>query len=170
MLLEKPGVSIPAEGEFTVADAWRGARLVARKHFAIAYSLAVVMWSIAVLLTVTGVASLQVLFAFYVFPVLLVGYYWVTMFLQARLQAKGSPNLQGTVSYTFDDVGYVVEGVHARGEIKWSGLVKWKEGKHCFAIYTSPKIANVIPKRFFRSPADVEAMRGFLQATGPSSS
>ena len=153
-----------------VADVWRGARLVARKHFAIAYILTVVMWSIAVLLTVTGAASLQVRVVFYVFPLLLVGYYWVTMFLQARLQAKGSPNLQGTVSYTFDNLGYVVEGVHARGEVKWSGLVKWKEGKHCFAIYTSPKIAHIIPKRFFRSPADVEAVRGFLQATGPSSS
>lgn len=49
-------------------------------------------------------------------------------------------------------------------------LVKWKEGKHCFAIYTSPKIPSIIPKRFFQSPADVEAVRGFLQATGPSSS
>jgi YcxB-like protein len=167
--LEEPGVSIPAEGKFTIADVWRGTSLVARKHFAIAYIVAVVMWSIAVLLTVTGAASLQERVAFYVFPPLLVGYYWVTMFFQARLQAKGSPNLQGTVSYTFDDLGYVVEGVHARGEVKWSGLVKWNEGKHCFAIYTSPKIANIIPKRFFQSPADVEAVRGFLQATGPSS-
>jgi YcxB-like protein len=170
MLLEEPGVSIPAEGKLTIADAWRGARLVARKHFAIAYLLAVVMWSIALLLTVTGAATLQERVVFYLFPLFLIGYYWVTMFLQARLQAKGSPNLQGTVSYAFNDLGYVVEGVHARGEIKWSCLVKWKEGKHCFAIYTSPKIAHIIPKRFFQSPADVEAVRGFLQATGASSS
>ena len=113
-------MSIPAEGKFTIADVWRGARLVARKHFAIAYILAVAMWSIAVLLTVTGGVSLQERIVFYVFPLLLVGYYWVTMFLQARLQAKGSPNLQGAVSYTFNDLGYVVEGVHARGEVKWS--------------------------------------------------
>jgi hypothetical protein len=170
MSLEEPGVSIPAEGKFTVTDVWRGARLVARKQFAIVYILAVVMWSTAVLLTVTRAASLQVLVVFYVFPLPLVGYYWVTMFLQARLQAKGSPNLQCTVAYTFDNFGYAVEGVHARGEVKWSGLVKWKEGKHCFAVYTSPKIANIIPKRFFHSPADVEAVRGFLQSTRPSSS
>ena len=117
-------MSIRAEGKFTITDVWRGARLVARKHFAVAYILAVVMWSIAVLLSVTRAASLQGQVVFYVFPLLLVGYYWVTMFLQARLQAKGNPNLQGSVAYTFDDLGYVVEGVHARGEVKWSGLVK----------------------------------------------
>jgi hypothetical protein len=161
---------IRAEGKFTLPDVWRGARLVARKHFALAYSLTVVMWSIAVLLSVTGAASLREQVVFYVFPVLLVGYYWVTMFLQARREAKESPNLQGTVSYTIDDLGYAVEAAHARAEVKWSGLVKWREGKHCFAIYTSPKVASIIPKRFFPSPADVDAVRGFLRVTGPSSS
>jgi YcxB-like protein len=163
-------MSIRAEGKFTIADVWRGGRVVARKHFAIASILAIVMWAIAVLLSVTGAASLQEQVAFYIFPLLLVGYYWVPTFLQARRQAKGSPNLQGTVSYTFDDLGYVAEAAHARVEVKWSGLVKWKEGKHCFAIYTSPKIASIIPKRFFQSPADVNAVRGFLRAAGPSSS
>jgi YcxB-like protein len=92
------------------------------------------------------------------------------MFLQARRQAKGSPNLQGTVPYTFDDLGYVVEAVHARGEFKWSGLVKWKEGKHCFAIDTSPKIASIISKRFFQNPADIDAVRSFLRTAERSSS
>lgn len=163
-------MSIEAEGKFTFTDIWRGGRLVASRHFATSYILAVVMWSLAVLLSVTGAAPLQEQVVFYVSPLLLVGYYWVTMFLQARGQAKGNPNLQGTVSYTFDDLGYVAEGAHVRGEIKWSGLVKWKEGKHCFAIYTSPKIASIIPKRFFQSPADVDAVRGFLRVTGPSRS
>lgn len=162
-------MSIQAAGNFSAEDVWRGARVVARRHFAIASVFGLTILAIALLLTYTG-ASLQEQLAFYSLSPLPVGYYWVTMLLQARTQAKGNPNLKSTVSFAFDETGYVAEAAHTRIEVKWSGIVKWKEGKHCFAIYTSPKVASIIPKRFFQSPKDVDVVRGFLRTIGPSSS
>jgi len=160
-------MSIRAEGKFTNSDVWRGARLVAGKHLTSWYFFLIVMWASGVLDSFMG-ASVQSRLTLFVLPVLPIGYCWLMMFLQARRQARENPNLQGTVSYTFDDLGYVEEALHARVEVKWSGLVKWKEGRHCFAIYTNPNIASIIPKRFFRGPADVDAFRSFLQSAQPT--
>jgi hypothetical protein len=76
---------------------------------------------------------------------------------------KRSPNLRGTIRFQFDEEGYRLEGPHASAELKWAARVKWKEAKHTFLLYSNPRIASVIPKRFFQSPADVDAVRSLLQ-------
>jgi hypothetical protein len=121
---------------------------------------------LGILLSATGAAPTRQVALHVVIALSVFGYSWVAPFFSAHQQAKRSPNLQGTVSYPFNDLGYVSQAPHSRAEFKWSGLVKWKEGKHCFAIYMNPKIANIIPKRFFQSSSDVEAVRGFLQSAG----
>ncbi len=91
-------------------------------------------------------------------------YVWLTSFNCCRATFKGTPNLKSEVRYEFDDVGLRVVALHSTGETQWSAIVKWKEGKRAFALYRSPTLGEIIPKRFFKSAADVDSLRELLKA------
>ena len=89
------------------------------------------------------------------------------MFLRSLQQVKKSPNLQGIARFDFDELGYVSEAAHARSESKWTGILKWKDGKHSFLVHHSPALAYIIPKRFFGSPSDIAAVGELLRTKVP---
>jgi hypothetical protein len=60
--------------------------------------------------------------------------------------------------------GYDLDATHSQSRVQWSALVKWQEGKRCFLPYPSPRMASIIPKRFFQSPTDIDSIRLILQA------
>lgn len=91
-------------------------------------------------------------------------YLWIVILFRSNKTIKQTPNLQGVVRYIFDDTGYLIEATHSRAEVKWSAMVKWKEGKHTFLFYANPKIASIVPKRFFQNGVDVDAVHKLLQA------
>ena len=87
--------------------------------------------------------------------------FFVLTFYRAVRQIKRTPNLQGTVNFEFGEDGYRMIAPHSTADIKWSALVRWKEGERSFVIYPG---GGFIPKRFFQSRADVDAFRELLQA------
>lgn len=154
---------IKAEGQFTTRDIWRGSRQHSRRGQKICSFVGLVMLVVATCLSITTPKGWQPqvpLFALGLFWIL-----WCPLFvaLGSRRTVKRSPNLQGTIRYRFSETGYEVEAAHSRSEVKWTALAKQKEGKHEFLFYTSPKIAQIIPKRFFQTAAEIEALRSFLE-------
>jgi len=155
-------MAIHAEGKFVVMDVLRGSRPVARKSILSLTIIGAVLLAEGVFLgREEGWQKWWYLFPLGVF---LIVYMWPYLFYRARRQIKRSPNLQGIVQYDFDEAGYRMTASHSNADIKWSAIAKWKEGKHAFIIYANVNFGNLIPKRFFQSSADVDAVRGLLTA------
>ena len=57
-------------------------------------------------------------------------------------------------SYTFDDAGIHVRGENRSALLAWSKVLSVKETRKLLLIYTSPKLAYIIPKRYFGSYDD----------------
>jgi len=152
-------MAIHAEGKFVVMDVLRGSWPVARKSILTVTIIGAVLLAEGVFLgREEGWQKWWYLFPLGVF---LIVYMWPYLFYRARRQIKRSPNLQGIVQYDFGEAGYRMTASHSNADIKWSAIAKWKEGKHAFIIYAN---VNFIPKRFFQSSADVDAVRGLLTA------
>ena len=150
---------IRAEGKFSTKDVWRGSVRHGWKPIAFATAFGVLVLAVAAFFSVSSEDGWRGQLVFFGLGLFLTVYIWVFLLYRAYRQVKLSPNLQGTVRFQFDDAGFVAEASHTRVENKWTGIVKWKEGKHCFLVYTNPSMANIIPKRFFQSPPDVDAVR-----------
>jgi YcxB-like protein len=150
---------ITAVGQYRFADMLRGALLAARR--AILFFLLVTLVVIA-LETYRGrhsqegwqgeifVIGLCVFLVIYVFG---------RISYRAYRNLKTSPNLQGAVQYVFDDVGVRIEAQHSTSELRWPAMIKWKHGNKMFLLYSSSRIANMIPQRFFANSEDVSAVR-----------
>jgi hypothetical protein len=152
---------IHVEGKFTVADIVRGSWPVARKGVLFLTALGVLLLVEAVFLNLKeGSRSSWYLFALGIF---LIVYMWPVIFYRSWRQIRKTPNLQGIVQYEFGEDGYRVNASHSTADVKWSAIAKWKEGKHAFIIYANSNFGSLIPKRFFQSSADVDALRGLLQ-------
>ncbi|MGB6477239.1 MAG: YcxB family protein, partial [Candidatus Sulfotelmatobacter sp.] len=86
-----------------------------------------------------------------------------SLFYRSYRTKTGSPVLQGLVRYQFDDDGIRLFTPHSQADVKWPAFIKWKEGKNTFFTYQTPKIGNVIPKRFFQNPTDIDAVRTLMR-------
>ena len=95
--------------------------------------------------------------------VMIPAFVWLAILNRCRETFKGTPNLKGSVRYEFDDVGFRVVALHSTGETQWGAITKWKEGKRVFVLYRSPKLAEIVPKRFFENAANVNALRELLK-------
>lgn len=156
-------MAIQAEGKFTTMDVWRGSRLHSRKTLAVISVFGFLFLAVVTLVSLFDEKGWRGQLVWFAWGLFLLGYLWVVLFYRAHRQVKKSPNLQGNVHFEFDDDGLVIQAAHLRSECKWKGVLKWREGKHCFLIYTAPKFANIFPKRFFQNQADVEGVRNLLR-------
>jgi len=156
-------VSIQAEGKFTLADVWRGARLASRRMLVSTTLIGLLLLAALLFLGIFSPKFLREQWLLIVLSVFWASYLWIFLLYSSYRTLKKSPNLQGTVRYQFDDSGYRLEALHTQAEVKWGAMVKWREGKYTFLFYSNPRIASVIPKRFFQSSADVDAVRNFLR-------
>lgn len=158
---------IEAQGQFAVADIWRGNLLLARDMLIISTLLGGILVAYAVLGFVLESAGWINHVLVLAIGLLLPTYVWTAAFIRSRRTLSDTPNLRGTVQYEFDDGGFRVLALHSSGETKWTAILKWKEGKHVFLLYRAPKIAEIIPKRFFKNPADVKYVRNLLEKYMP---
>lgn len=154
---------IEAEGLYTLTDVWRGTRLVWRKVLAIYSALGLIIIAGAGVLMWDDESKWKDQLPWMAVGLFLIAFFWIFGFYRSYRTKKGTPVLQGIVRFQFDDDGIHLTTPHSQADVKWPALIKWKEGKHTFLTYQTPKIANVIPKRFFRSPADVDAMRSLMR-------
>jgi hypothetical protein len=160
-------VSIRAEGKFTTMDVFWGSWPHVRKSILFILICSLFTLSIAVFLSFNDEEGWRGQWIVFAIGLLLPTYFILAILYRAKRQVKRSPNLQGTVQYNFDDDGFVMQTLHSKSEIKWTGITKWKEGKHSFIIYSNVNLGNIVPKRFFQSPSDVDAVRVFLQTKVP---
>jgi hypothetical protein len=159
-------VSIHAEGEFTLTDVWSGMMLHARKTALVFAALGVAMLFFATMgsfmgLRIIGGARNELVLAG-------VGIFWIVycplrVLINSRSNLK-NPTLQGLARYDFNQEGYTRTNPNSRGELKWSALSSWREGKNTFLFFPSPKSAILIPKRFFKNSADISSLRQILNA------
>jgi hypothetical protein len=49
----------------------------------------------------------------------------------------------------------------------WKDFVKWKEDKELFLLYQSDVAFNMLPKRMFSDPTQIDAVRSYLQKNVP---
>jgi hypothetical protein len=157
---------IRAEGKFTVADIFRSSWRRAWKSILfltiIGLGLLVEGAFLSLAESEEGWRGQWYLFALGIF---LIVYLWPFIYYRAWRQVRRTPNLQGIVRYEFGEDGYLMTATHSNStaDIKWISIAKWKEGKYSFVIFANANFGNLIPKRFFQSAADVDAVRGLLQ-------
>jgi hypothetical protein len=162
-------LSIRAEGKFTLADIWSGTMLHARKTAVVFGVLGVGMLFFATMgsfmgLRIIGSTRNELTLAG-------IGVFWIVycpfrVWINARRNLK-SPALQGLSRYDFNQEGYTRTNPNSSGELKWSALSNWREGKNTFLFYPSPKSVIVVPKHFFKNSADISALRQILNAQIP---
>jgi hypothetical protein len=155
---------IRAEGKFTVADAFDASWRRGWKGILWVTIVGLVHLVEAAVLSATQEEGWGRQWYLFAIGIVLIVYMWPFLYYRARRQIKRTPNLQGVIRYDFGEDGYRMTAMHSAGEVKWSAIAKWKEVKNSFVIYANANIGSIVPKRFFQSPADVDAVRALLQA------
>jgi hypothetical protein len=154
---------IIAQGEFSSKDLRRGILFVAsRVWITLIVVLFLAIGANFVLNPHRGqdwTDQLPVLLA----PILLAAFMSFILFSRSRQMKRKSPALQGLIKYEFDDVGMRIAGPHTTAELRWPSFVKWRENKTTFLLYQNPRLAQIIPKRFFSSAEDVAAVQDLLR-------
>lgn len=112
----------------------------------------------AILIFATGVTLLILephghafrnLIPLYIFYTLWTLVFWTSPYLSARSQFRGSPSATAPITLDVTDAGLHFRSQHTDSKVDWSAYVKWLEEKTIFALFPTPKIFIVIPKRAF---------------------
>jgi hypothetical protein len=77
---------------------------------------------------------------------------------------RTNKRLQEEMRFTFSPEGYAITGETFSGDNQWSGLHRVMETKDMFLFYHSTLTMNLVPKRAFKDPIEVEAVRQFMSA------
>jgi hypothetical protein len=77
----------------------------------------------------------------------------------ARRQVAQQSELREPTTYTFTTDGIVGAGHRLSWRIDWGLVKRVRETNSSFIFYRGKQIAMVLPKRFFRSEADIETWR-----------
>lgn len=75
---------------------------------------------------------------------------------------RSNKRLQEQLRFTFTAEGYAMAGETFTGDNKWAGLHRVQETKDMFLFYHSTVTMNLVPKRAFNAPSDIEAVRMFM--------
>ncbi len=87
---------------------------------------------------------------------------------RARRLYRQQRNLQLPFESVCTDSGIEWTNPNGRTQLPWSHVIRWKEGDTLFVLYQSALMFNMVPKRCFAQPEQVEAFRSFLtERLGP---
>ncbi|MBI1750671.1 MAG: YcxB family protein [Acidobacteria bacterium] len=155
-------MAIEARGEYQFDDILRGIRLLWRGQKAV-MGISLFIGPMILLSTIgdyiLGKQSLvSHLPGLFVGGFLTSNYWWIT-WMSSRKLWKSNLNLHGTTAFHFDESGFQLTGANAQSEVRWAGILKWKEGKDVFLLFCSPQIAHIVPKRFFSDGGQMDAAR-----------
>jgi len=101
--------------------------------------------------TILGVASLVVLARY------------AALYFAARSFVKKNPNKLGPAKHSVGPDGASYEGQHGSGQISWSAFHRIRETRDLFLLYTQSNFAQILPKRCFERPEDIEAYRQIVR-------
>jgi hypothetical protein len=97
--------------------------------------------------------------------------YWILVLAAYTVTAMttyaSSKFLHDPMHYVFSKDGITVRTPSVAGEMNWRIYHEAVETKRFFAIYSSNMLANLIPKTFFQSPAQMETFRNLLRTNMP---
>jgi hypothetical protein len=85
-------------------------------------------------------------------------------FLSARAFVKKNPDKLGPVKHSIGPDGASYESSHGDGKTKWTAYLRIRETPRFFLLYTQSNFAQILPKRCFDSPDEVERYRQVLRA------
>jgi hypothetical protein len=69
------------------------------------------------------------------------------------------------ITYVFNSQTVSCIGVTASWSIAWSVVWRFRETKSLFLLYRGPNLVEILPKRFFRSPGEMERWRQLVSAS-----
>jgi hypothetical protein len=76
------------------------------------------------------------------------------------LKALGA---EGEIDYRFDGEGMTIRAPGTSSTVSYRVITRYRETALTFLVYSSPGLANVVPKRAFAG-ADVDGVRALLEA------
>ena len=102
-------------------------------------------------------------------PVLFGALFCATPFLirwQVRRQFRSNPNAGLEVTWRIDAMRLSIATQGSSSVFEWKKLVRVKEVKDGFLLFTHPKLAQWLPNSAFESPDDVEQFRCYMRENG----
>lgn len=121
----------------------------------------------AIFLAITEDFSLDYIWPFLLIMVLLPLYRFVLLpnrvkklyFQQKTLQVPVEVEITETALNTTSEFGYATH--------PWKDFTKWKENKELFLLYQSDLLFNMLPKRIFSDPQQMDTLRSYLEQNVP---
>ena len=89
---------------------------------------------------------------------------FVFPYFLARNALRSSALSKGDLHYMFTDTGAESTTPASQGRIEWHGFYRAVELNDFFLLYMSSRVFNVIPKRAFSGPDQIEAFRELLRS------
>ena len=84
--------------------------------------------------------------------------------ISARRQVATRAALCEPATYSFDAEGFRIKGQSFSSTSAWSNITRVQETKSAILLYSGPQIAQVVPKRFFPTEADLTTWRSAVSA------
>ena len=71
--------------------------------------------------------------------------------------------LSSPIEFEFTETGLHTSNEFGNSTRPWSYFIKWKENKELIMLYHSDVLFNMIPKRFFTDPQQIETVKSYLE-------
>ncbi|MGH9731752.1 MAG: YcxB family protein [Candidatus Acidiferrales bacterium] len=121
------------------------------------------------ILVATGVASLTPPFSKVrsdLLPGILVGAafvfaIWVVPRLSAKKRFSKDKRLQSDIVVEFSEFGMELSTGNSSAKVAWTDCIRYRESENLFAVFQSPQLFNIFPKRAFAS-GDADEFRELL--------
>ena len=88
---------------------------------------------------------------------------FLVIIIETRKNYAAVKDFQKQIHYRLSLGGYTASDEKSSSNVSWDSVVKAAEAKHSFHLFLGPSIFAVIPKRFFKTPGDVQATREILK-------
>ncbi len=83
---------------------------------------------------------------------------------RARKQLSSSRELSGEATYEFSDTGFDTRTHFSSSTSTWEALHGARESREAFIFYRSNASFHIVPKRTFKSPGDIDALREIIRS------
>ena len=85
----------------------------------------------------------------YILLILWSAWYFLSPYLSARSQFRGSPSASTPITFAAANDGLHFRSQKTDSKVDWSAYMNWVEEKTIFALFPHPRIFIIIPKRAF---------------------
>lgn len=79
-----------------------------------------------------------------------------------RRSYRNFPAIREPIDTRWTAEGLDYDSERAKGEVPWRMFVKYRENRHVFLVYQSPRLFHMVPKSMLR-PGDEERLRDLLR-------